>query len=87
MPGVPTLVVAGGDDRLLDPRSAEAFAGATGAELRVVEGGGHWLLAGPRWQGVAALVHRWLVQRLGESLLDFYAEAMADRDADDESPS
>ncbi|HLY39085.1 MAG TPA: hypothetical protein VKU61_13665, partial [Candidatus Binatia bacterium] len=77
-------VVAGGDDRLLDRRSAEAFARATGVELRVVEGVGHWLLAGPRWQDVAALVHRWLVQRLGESLLEFYAEAMADRDAGEE---
>jgi len=84
IPGVPALVVAGGDDRLLDRRSAEAFAGATGAELRVVEGVGHWLLGGPRWQDVAALVHRWLVQRLGESLLEFYAEAMADRDAGEE---
>jgi len=85
IPGVPALVVAGGDDGLLDRRSAEAFAEATGAELRVVDGAGHWLLAGPRWQDVAALVHRWLVQRLGGSLLEFYAEAMADRDADEES--
>jgi hypothetical protein len=28
-------------------------------------------------------VHRWLVQRLGETNLELYAEAMADREEDD----
>jgi len=31
------------------------------------------------------LVHRWLVQRLGEPLLETYAEAMAKREADDDA--
>jgi hypothetical protein len=29
------------------------------------------------------VVHRWLVRRLGEPLLDLYAETMAERDAAD----
>jgi hypothetical protein len=71
----------------VDGAAAEEFARTTGAELQVVHGAGHSLVAGPRWQEIAALVHRWLVQRLGESLLEFHAEAMAERDAEDDPPA
>src|SRR5882724_5936441 len=44
--GVPTLVVAGAGDPLLPPPAAEALARSLGAELRVLEGARHWILAG-----------------------------------------
>src|SRR5437867_3185341 len=74
------LVVAGDRDPLLPPPAAAAFARALGAEHQSLDGAGHWLLAGPTWQRSVGLVHRWIVQRLGEPLLERYAEAMADRE-------
>ena len=82
--GVPVLVVSGEDDRTLTPRDAATLARALGAEQRVLPGTGHWPLAGARWQDMVALVHRWVVQRLGEPLLDLYAEALAEREAEDD---
>jgi pimeloyl-ACP methyl ester carboxylesterase len=82
--GIPALVIAGDHDALVPPDAAAGFARATGAELQLLAGAGHWPLAGPSWQAAVALVHRWLVQRLGAPLLELYAEAMAERDADDE---
>jgi hypothetical protein len=32
------------------------------------------------WQAHAGAVHRWLVRRLGDTVLELYAEAMAERD-------
>src|SRR6266516_2952258 len=64
--------------------AAEALARSLGAELRVLEGARHWVLAGAGWQPAVALVHRWLVQRLGEPLLETYAEALADREPSDD---
>ena len=82
---VPTLLVVGDRDPLLPPAAARMLAAAVGAEQRVVEGAGHWPHLGPTWSGVVTLVHRWLVQRLGEPLLETYAEAMAEREADDDA--
>jgi len=81
--GMPALVVAGACDPLLPPPAADALARAVGAELRMLEGADHWPLGGARWQPAVTLVHRWLVQRLGEPLLETYAEAMADREPND----
>src|SRR5437764_443955 len=78
--GVPALVVAGDRDPLLPPPMAAAFADALGAEHQPLAGAGHWLLAGVAWQRTVGLVHRWIVQRLGEPLLERYAEAMAERE-------
>jgi len=50
-----------------------------------VEGAGHWPHVGPTWAALVNLVHRWLIQRLGAPLLEQYADAMAERDADDDS--
>jgi len=77
---LPALVVAGDRDPLLPPPVAAAFAAAVGAEHHPLEGAGHWLLAGTAWQGAVAVVHRWIVQRLGEPLLERYAEVMAERE-------
>ena len=81
VPGVPALLVAGDRDPLLPSATAAALAGAVGAEHRVLEGAGHWPLAGPAWQRAVDLVHRWVVQQLGAPLLDLYAEAMAERES------
>jgi hypothetical protein len=81
--GRPAIVLAGDRDPLLASGAAAAFAEGVGAEHRVLSDAGHWPLAGPGWQRTVDVLHRWLVQRLGESLLELYPEAMADRDADD----
>ena len=80
---LPAIVLAGDRDTLLAPDAAEAFATSVGAEHRVLPDAGHWPLAGPGWHRTVDVLHRWLVQRLGEPLLELYPEAMADRDADD----
>ena len=81
--GVPALLVGGGSDPLLSPQEGAGFARTIGAEHQVVPEGTHWLLAGPGWEETVAVVHRWLVQRLGEPLLEFYPEALAAREAED----
>ena len=81
---VPTLMVSGAADPLLEASAADALARGIGAELVRLEGADHWLLAGRHWQSVVALVHRWLVRRLGEPLLETYAETMAEREPGDE---
>ena len=83
--GAPVLVLAGDRDALLPIDVADALAREVGGELRVLEGGGHWPLAGAGWQTAVGVVHRWLVQRLGAGLLELYEEAMAARDEDDAS--
>lgn len=76
----PRLVLSGDLDPILAPAAAGALAMTIGAEHQLVAGAGHWLLAGPAWQAAVGRLHRWLVQRLGEPLLESYAEAMAERD-------
>jgi pimeloyl-ACP methyl ester carboxylesterase len=83
-PGVPTLLLAGARDPLLPHAEALALAGALGAEALTLPDAGHWPLAGSAWLKAVDVVHRWLVQRLGEELLELYPEAMAERDADDD---
>jgi len=87
VPGVkvPTLLVVGDRDPLLSLPAARALAATVGAEEGVVAGAGHWPHLGPTWSALVNLVHRWLIQRLGESLLEQYANAMAERDADDDT--
>jgi pimeloyl-ACP methyl ester carboxylesterase len=80
---VPALVVAGEHDPLLAPADAGVLAEALGAEIRVLVGAGHWPLAGPMWQGAVDLVHRWVVQTLGEPLLELHAETMAEREEEE----
>jgi len=79
--GIPTLVVAGEHDPLLRPPGGAALASALAADFVEIPGAAHWPILAPGWQRTVGEVHRWLVRRLGEALLDFYAEAMAERDA------
>jgi pimeloyl-ACP methyl ester carboxylesterase len=79
----PVLLLGGGRDPLLTPDAAAAVARGIGAEHQTLATAGHWPMAGPGWERAVDLVHRWLVQRLGEPLLERYAEAMAERDAEE----
>lgn len=56
----PTLCLGAGDDRVVPPSAAPRFARATGAELVVFAGHGHWLIAGSLIGTVAATVRDWL---------------------------
>jgi pimeloyl-ACP methyl ester carboxylesterase len=80
---VPTLVVGGEYDPLLPRNAGIALASMLGAEHVEIPGAGHWPLLPPCWRSTVGIVHRWLVHRLGEPLLDLYAEAMADREPDE----
>ena len=77
---MPALVVAGEHDPLLPRPAATALAAMLRAEHVEVAGAGHWPLLPPSWRQTVGLVHRWLVRRLGEPLLDLYAETMAERE-------
>jgi len=76
--GVPTLVVSSSEDPLLQPESAVRLAEALSATHKTLDGG-HWTITGPHWREAVTVLHRWLVQTLGEPLLELYEEAMADR--------
>jgi acetyl esterase/lipase len=83
-PVPPALLLHGSRDPFLSSDEARAFATDLGADLVELEGRGHWLPAAAVWQRAGDRVHRWLVQRLGETNLELYPEAMADRDADED---
>jgi hypothetical protein len=80
--GVPCLLAASDLDPRCEARERAALAAALGAEVFVLPDAGSVPLAVGAWQVHAGAVHRWLVQRLGEGVLDLYAEAMAERDED-----
>ena len=75
----PTLVIRGEHDPLLSRAEAQGFAADLGAEVEEIPRTGHWLIGPLGSQQCVRLVHPWLVQRLGEPLLELYAEAMAER--------
>jgi len=52
----PVAVVIGTEDRIFSVKEARRLAGAYGVKARVVEGAGHDLMMGPRWQRTASLV-------------------------------
>jgi pimeloyl-ACP methyl ester carboxylesterase len=83
--GVPTALIAGEDDALCGTADRSRLAERLQADVVEVPGPGRAPFAGPHWQRAAGLLHRWLVQRLGEELLELYEEAMADREAGDEA--
>jgi pimeloyl-ACP methyl ester carboxylesterase len=82
-PMPPALMLHGARDPFLSSDEARKLTADLGAELIELDGLGHWLPAAAAWQRVGDRVHRWLVQRLGETNLELYAEAMADREDDD----
>jgi len=76
----PALVMRGAADPVVSHEDARGLAADIGADLDELPERGHWLPTESGWQECVRRIHRWLVQRLGESELEFYAEAMADRD-------
>jgi len=56
----PVLVVNGGADRLVPPSVAREIAGKYGAELTIIPGHGHWLIAGSLIDSAAVPVLRWI---------------------------
>ncbi len=75
-------MLAGDRDPLLSAAEAMTIGATVDGEVQRLAPAGHWLPCAPGWQQHVGAVHRWLVQRLGEPVLEFYAEAMADRDDD-----
>ena len=80
---VRSVVVSGDGDRLTPVEAARGLAHTLGSDFELLPGRPHWLSAHPDWQRTAGWVHRWLVRGLDAELLEFYAEAMADRDTDE----
>ncbi|MBI3784610.1 MAG: alpha/beta hydrolase [Deltaproteobacteria bacterium] len=66
--GPPTVLVGGGRDTISPASRVDRWAQEIGAETYVVDAG-HPMAWGPGWQKRVDEVHRWLVHRLGESLL------------------
>lgn len=63
----PMLCLGAGDDRVIPLSAASRIARATGAELVVVAGHGHWLIAGSLTGMVAATVRDWLERHFGRA--------------------
>jgi pimeloyl-ACP methyl ester carboxylesterase len=79
---VPTGLVAGEHDRACGTEDRVALAARLGAEAMILPAAGRWPLAAGRWQEHAGMVHRWLIRRLGETLLELHEEAMTERGDD-----
>jgi hypothetical protein len=77
-----SLVLCGDADAFTTPAAAQAWAQVLGAEFEVLAGLPHRFSADASWQRIAGHVHRWLVRGLDAAMLEFYAEAIADRDDD-----
>jgi pimeloyl-ACP methyl ester carboxylesterase len=79
--GIPVLLACGDCDPRGDVRErASLSARLGGVDVVLFPDGGGTPLATGEWQAHAGAVHRWLVRRLGETVLELYAEAMAERD-------
>ncbi len=65
----PTLVLAGQDDRVAPIEAVRQWTQMSSAEVKEYPGHGHWMLAEEGWEEIVNDLHRWAVQRLGESIL------------------
>jgi len=81
---VPTVLVVGDADARCDAGDRATLGARLAADLVVLPAAGALPLATGRWQEHAGAIHRWLVQTLGETVLELYEEAMAERDGGDE---
>ena len=78
---IPVLLAAGERDSRCDVRErARLSTMLGGVDVVLFPDAGATPLAVGQWQANAGAVHRWLVRRLGETMLELYAEAMAERD-------
>jgi pimeloyl-ACP methyl ester carboxylesterase len=72
--GIPALLMAGETDPVVPLVAARRLAERSNAEVLCVEGAGHALPTDEGWRECVSTLHRWLVQRLGAALLEFYEE-------------
>jgi hypothetical protein len=79
--GLPMLLVSGAGGL---PREAGGPVVPHGAASCVIPEGGDWLPCGRAWQACVMAVHRWAVRGLPDSALELYAEAMAERDREND---
>lgn len=52
----PVAILVGSEDHLFSVKEARRLAGVYGIEAHIIEGAGHELMLGPRWQETAATV-------------------------------
>jgi pimeloyl-ACP methyl ester carboxylesterase len=66
-PGLESLVIAGGKDRVHPPATVRQVASRLGAEYVEMAGMSHWLPGEPGWEAVANRVLDWLAARPGRA--------------------
>ncbi len=70
----PRLIIAGDRDPFAPIDRTAAFAESIGAELRRIQGRGHWIIGGRALERAVGEAHRFLVRTLGQELLLLYPE-------------
>lgn len=65
----PVLVVAAAEDKVVSEGSLRELARSLGADFKKYLGQGHWIIGETGGAGVVRDIHRWLVQKLGETIL------------------
>jgi len=65
----PVLVVAGGEDAVVPAAATRELAQRLGAELKEYPHHGHWMMGGEAGEETVRDIHRWIIQRLGETVL------------------
>lgn len=66
-PGLESLVISGGKDRVHPPATVRQVAGRLGAEYVEMAGMSHWLPGEPGWEAVAERVLDWLAAHPGRA--------------------
>jgi pimeloyl-ACP methyl ester carboxylesterase len=67
--GCPLLIVRGSEDRMSHPAAIDWLTARFQADSREYRHQGHWLTISGQASQLVADLHRWLIHRLGESLL------------------
>jgi non-heme chloroperoxidase len=65
----PIWVGGGDEDRIVPPPATRALAAWLGADFRDYAGRAHWLIGEDGGEAITRDIHRWIVQKAGETLL------------------
>lgn len=65
----PTLVVSGGEDKVMPISAQREMAQWLGGDLKEYPNHGHWMLGEDNGEEIVRDIHRWVVQKLGEKIL------------------
>lgn len=65
----PTLVVSGGEDKVMPISAQREMAQWLGGDLREYPKHGHWMLGEAEGEVIVRDIHRWVMQKLGENIL------------------